>query len=73
MKVATPLGEYPFSFRRIERREGGAAVVGTVAGLEASVVFDREDLRFAVKILAPLTAALLLAAWRRYESTPVSS
>ncbi|MBS1879064.1 MAG: hypothetical protein JST31_06090 [Actinobacteria bacterium] len=69
MRVATPLGEYPFVFQRVERRDGGLAVVGTVAGLESTVVLGREDLAALAKRAAPplAAAALLVAvirAWR---------
>lgn len=61
MKVGTPFGEFPFEYRRIERRADGIAIVGKVAGLDSSVVFDQEDARRAAKALAlPAAAALLL-------------
>jgi hypothetical protein len=61
VKVGTPFGEYPFLFRRVERREGGVALVGTVAGLQSSLVLDREDLdRAARKLAVSLGAAVLL-------------
>jgi hypothetical protein len=66
MKIATPLGEYPFVFQRLERRGRGVAVVGTVAGLESSVVLGSEDLEGLLKRAAlPLAAAALLVAYRR--------
>lgn len=66
MKVGTPLGEYPFEFRRFERREKGLAVVGLVAGLESSVVLEADDLRALARRLGPPLAALaLLLALRR--------
>ncbi|MBS1894429.1 MAG: hypothetical protein JST59_24270 [Actinobacteria bacterium] len=66
MKVGTPFGEYPFLYRRVERRPDGLAIVGTVAGIESTVVLDRDDARRAAKALAvPVaTAALLLLARR---------
>jgi hypothetical protein len=65
MRVGTPLGEYPFEFRRVERRGREVAVVGTVAGLESRVVFGPEDLaRGARWIVPPLAAAAILAAGR---------
>jgi hypothetical protein len=74
VKVASPLGEYPFLFRRLERREGGVALVGTVAGIESSLLFDRDELRAAARILAgPLAAILLLAAWRLRRRRSASS
>jgi hypothetical protein len=57
MRVGTPLGEYPFEFRRIERREGGVAIVGILAGLESSVVLGPDDLRAAAKLVVPALAA----------------
>lgn len=66
MKVGTPLGEYPFEFSRVERREGSIVVVGTVAGMESTVVIDRADLGAAAKKLAlPLGVALALLALAR--------
>lgn len=65
--MGTPLGEYPFSFQRVERRGYGIAVVGHVAGLESSVVLERQDLRSvaAALALAVPAAALILSAARR--------
>jgi hypothetical protein len=64
VRVGTPLGEYPFEFRRIERRGSSIAVVGIVAGLESSVVVDRDDLRFLLKYaVLPLGAAVLVVAY----------
>jgi hypothetical protein len=61
VKVGTPFGEFPFEYRRVERREDGVAIVGLVAGLESSVVLDRADARRAAKLLAvPAAAASLL-------------
>jgi hypothetical protein len=65
VKVGTPLGEYPFEFRRLERRPEGIAIVGLVAGLESSVVVTREDLDLAMKGLAPLLAAAGIIAYFR--------
>lgn len=66
MKVGTPLGTYPFEFRRLERREGGIAIVGLVAGMESSVVLGSEDLGMALRRLGPpLAAAVFLLALRR--------
>jgi hypothetical protein len=62
MKVGTPLGEYPFEFRRIERRPGGLAIVGIVAGLESSVVLGREDV---AKLALPGAVALAVLAYLR--------
>jgi hypothetical protein len=60
VKVGTPFGEYPFEYRRVERRPGGLAVVGTVAGIESTVVFDKDDARRAAKVLAVTAAAAAL-------------
>ncbi len=60
MKVGTPFGEYPFKFRRLERRPDGLAVIGTVAGIDSTVVFDRDDAKGAAKVLAVPAAALAL-------------
>ena len=60
MKVGTPFGEYPFVYRRVERRDGEVAVIGTVAGVESSVVFDRDDALRAGKALGALAALLVL-------------
>jgi hypothetical protein len=71
VKVGTPLGEYPFEFRRIERRDCTLAIVGTVAGLESSVVLGAGDLRAAARALAiPLAtgAALIYLRSRRSRS-----
>lgn len=66
MKVSTPLGEYPFEFRRIERRGRSVVIVGTVAGLQSSVVLGAEDLRAAARRLGPVPAPLVILAllWR---------
>jgi hypothetical protein len=68
MKVGTPFGEYPFEYRRIERRPNGVAIVGTVAGIESTVVFGKDDAQRAAKALAVPVAAvglLVLARSRR--------
>jgi len=68
VKVGTPFGEFPFEYRRIERREDSVAIVGLVAGLESRVVFDKGDARRAAITLAAPAAAvalLLLARPRR--------
>jgi hypothetical protein len=51
VKVSTPFGEYPFVYRRMERRDDGLAIVGTVAGVDSSVVLDRDDALAAAKVL----------------------
>ncbi|HXF32098.1 MAG TPA: hypothetical protein VN522_11305 [Solirubrobacterales bacterium] len=68
MKVGTPFGEFPFEYRRIERRDDGVAIIGTVAGLESSVVFDQDDARRAATLLAVSAgvALLLFARSRRH-------
>ncbi len=65
MKIGTPFGEFPFVYRRIERSEGGVAIVGTVAGVDSRVVFDRDDAkRGAIALGVPLAAVALLALAR---------
>jgi hypothetical protein len=61
MKVGTPFGEFPFVYRKVERRDGEVAIVGTVAGVDSSVVFGREDAVGAAKVLAA-GAAVIVAA-----------
>lgn len=61
MKIISPFGEYPFQFRRLERRGATVAVLGTVAGVESGVVLDATDLRAAAKV-ATAAAALATAA-----------
>jgi hypothetical protein len=68
MKVGTPFGEFPFEYRRVERRESGVAIVGIVAGLESSVVLDSTDAKRAATLLVPavgLSLLLLARASRR--------
>jgi hypothetical protein len=59
MKVGTPFGEYPFVYRKVERRDGEIAIVGTVAGVDSSVVFGREDAARAGKALAVAVALVI--------------
>lgn len=61
MKVGTPFGEYPFVYRRVERRDGEVAIVGTVAGVDSSVVFDRDDALAAAKVLGGAVAVIVAA------------
>jgi hypothetical protein len=70
VQVRTPLGEYPFEFRRAEFRDRRLVVVGLVAGLESSVVLGPGDLKLAARHLAlPLGAATLAGlAWHRARS-----
>ena len=66
MKVGTPFGEYPFVYRRVERRDGEIAIVGTVAGVDSSVAFDRDDAMLVGKVLGALVAlGVLIRALRR--------
>jgi hypothetical protein len=67
MKVGTPLGEYPFQFRRVERRGQEVVFVGLVAGMESSVVVGPEDLRSGLRRVGPALAliALVVALRRR--------
>lgn len=69
MKVETPLGSYPFEFRRLERRRDGVAIVGLVAGLESSLVLGSEDLRAAARVLAPPLAAVAFLSYLRRRAT----
>jgi hypothetical protein len=65
VKIGTPFGEFPFVYRRIERRDDGVAIVGTVAGVDSRVVFDKDDAkRGAIALGVPVAAALLLLARR---------
>jgi len=61
MKVGTPFGEYPFVYRRVERRDDGLAIVGTVAGVDSSVVLDRDDALAAAKVLGAAVAVIVAA------------
>jgi len=61
MKVGTPFGEYPFKYRRLQRRPDGLAILGTVAGIDSAVVFDWDDARRAAIALGVPAAALALA------------
>lgn len=66
MRVGTPLGEYPFEFRRLERRGREVAVVGNLAGFEANVVLGPRDAAFLLRrAVLPLAAAALLLAYAR--------
>jgi hypothetical protein len=68
VKIGTPFGEFPFVYRRIERREDGVAVVGTVAGVDSRVVLETEDAKKAalfVGVPLAVTALLLRARCRR--------
>jgi hypothetical protein len=73
MRVGTPFGEYPFLYRRLERRADGLAIIGTVAGIESTVVLDKDDARRAAKALAipaaVLSMALLARTLRRQSRT----
>ncbi len=60
MKVGTPFGEFPFQYRRVERRADGLAIVGTVAGIESTVVLEKDDALRAAKALAVPAAAVAL-------------
>ncbi|HEY0279475.1 MAG TPA: hypothetical protein VGC32_14515 [Solirubrobacterales bacterium] len=66
MKIGTPFGEFPFVYKRIERREDSVAIVGTVAGVDSRVVFDADDgKRAAIVAGVPLAVATLVLAARR--------
>jgi hypothetical protein len=60
VRVGTPFGEYPFEYRRVERRADGVAIVGTVAGIESTVVLGKDDALQAAKALAVPVGALAL-------------
>ena len=61
MKVGTPFGDYPFVYRRVERRDDGLAIVGTVAGVDSSVVLERDDALAAAKVLGGAVAVIVAA------------
>ena len=61
MKIGTPFGEYPFVYRRLERRDGEVAIVGTVAGVDSRVVFDRADALQVGKALGAAVAVIVAA------------
>jgi hypothetical protein len=64
VRVGTPLGEYPFEFRRV--RGQAIAIVGIVAGLQSSVIVDPEDISVLVRHVAlPIGAVALFLAYRR--------
>lgn len=66
VKVGTPFGEFPFVYRRLERRPDGVAIVGTVAGVDSRVVLELDDARRVAIVLAvPAAAATLLLLTRR--------
>ena len=63
VKVGTPLGEYPFEFRRVERRGSKLVVVGNLAGFESTVAVGPEDLRaLARRAALPAAAVVVLIA-----------
>jgi hypothetical protein len=61
VKVGTPFGDYPFVYRRVERRDDGLAIVGTVAGVDSSVVLERDDALAAAKALGGAVAVIVAA------------
>lgn len=65
MKIGTPFGEFPFVYKRIERREDGVAIVGTVAGVDSRVVFDGDDARRAAIVAGIPAAAVALVLLAR--------
>lgn len=68
MRVGTPLGEYPFEFRRVERRGRSLVIVGNLAGFESSVVVGPDDLVvLAKRVGPPLAAVALLIAYARHR------
>jgi hypothetical protein len=62
MRVVSPLGDFPFVFERVERRDGGVDVVGNLVGLESRLHLDEEDLRAAARLAVPPLLALAAAA-----------
>jgi hypothetical protein len=65
VRIGTPFGEFPFVYRKIERREDGVAIVGTVAGVDSRVVFDVDDAkRSAIALGVPIAALVALAVAR---------
>jgi hypothetical protein len=70
VKVGTPFGDYPFEFRRIERRDGAVAIVGLVAGLQSSVVLERGDLITAARYLGAPLAVLGVVVYVRRRRRP---
>jgi len=66
MKVLSPFGEYPFVFKRLERRGSNLSIIGTVAGVESRLILEGDDLRAAARLLAlPLAAIVVGLALRR--------
>jgi hypothetical protein len=65
MRVGTPFGEYPVEFKRVERRKGSIVIVGSMVGLESTVILEREDLGKLIRRLAPVGVALALIAYSR--------
>jgi hypothetical protein len=59
MRVVSPLGDFPFAFERVERRDGGVDVVGNLVGLESRLHLDEKDLRSAARLVVPPLAVLL--------------
>ena len=66
MQVGTPFGEFPFEFRRLERRGRSLVIVGIVAGLESTVVIGSEDLVVVAKWTAVPVAAACIVIWARH-------
>jgi hypothetical protein len=66
VKVGTPFGEYPYVFSRLEKREDGLAIVGSVAGIDSTVVLETRDARALAKAAAlPLVIGALVWALSR--------
>jgi hypothetical protein len=66
VKVDTPLGEYPFEFRRLERRGADVVIVGLVGGLKSELVVSRGEALAALGVAAgALSAAAALGYLRR--------
>jgi hypothetical protein len=65
VKVATPLGEYPFELRGIERRGREIIIDGMVAGLRSSVILGPDDLSAVLRFVGPPLAALAALLYLR--------
>lgn len=66
MRVDTPLGEYPFQIRRLERREEGVVIVGLIAGLKSDLILERRELlATAATVAAIFGSAAILGYLRR--------
>jgi hypothetical protein len=60
VKVTTPFGRFPFEFRRVELKDGEVTVMGSFAGIDAGVVFERRELVVAAGLVVVGTAAAVV-------------